>query len=130
MSESVSFWTRLATLQVGFMTWRRGVLVGTDQAGNRYFRDRKRRPGKPERRWVLFNGEPEATKIPPEWYGWIHHTYDEPLALDSVYHKPWQKAHQPNLSGTRAAYRPPGHPLAGGQRDRATGDYQAWTPPR
>ena len=34
----------------------------------------------------------------------------------------------PNLTGTKAAYRPPGHILKGGQRDKATGDYEAWTP--
>jgi len=29
---------------------------------------------------------------------------------------------------TAATYRPPGHTLRGGQRDPATGDYEAWTP--
>ena len=40
----------------------------------------------------------------------------------------WQKDHLPNLTGTRYAYRPPGHVLSGGQRDKATGDYEPWTP--
>ncbi|MEC8792576.1 MAG: NADH:ubiquinone oxidoreductase subunit NDUFA12, partial [Pseudomonadota bacterium] len=31
-------------------------------------------------------------------------------------------------TGTRYAYRPPGHASQGGQRAKATGDYQAWTP--
>lgn len=121
--------TKFATMQVEFMTWRRGELVGTDREGNRYYRDRKKVKGKRERRWVLFNGgEPEATRIPPEWFGWMHHMMDQPLPENSDYHKPWQKPHKPNQSGTLAAYRPPGHPLAGGQRAPATGDYQAWTP--
>jgi NADH:ubiquinone oxidoreductase subunit len=32
------------------------------------------------------------------------------------------------LTGTELAYRPPGHALAGNHRDKATGDYEAWTP--
>ena len=42
--------------------------------------------------------------------------------------RPWQKDHQPNLTGTELAYRPPGHTLKGGRRDPATGDYEPWSP--
>jgi NADH:ubiquinone oxidoreductase subunit len=38
------------------------------------------------------------------------------------------REHVPNLTGTDRAYRPPGHTLQGGRRDRATGDYEPWTP--
>ena len=34
-----------------------------------------------------------------------------------------------NMTGTNQAYRPPGHVLESGQRDKAYGDYKAWTPP-
>jgi NADH:ubiquinone oxidoreductase subunit len=34
-----------------------------------------------------------------------------------------------NMTGTPAAYRPPGSILASGKRPPATGDYQAWQPP-
>jgi NADH:ubiquinone oxidoreductase subunit len=40
----------------------------------------------------------------------------------------WEKPHIPNLTGTPAAYRPPGSTLASGRRPKATGDYQPWTP--
>jgi len=40
----------------------------------------------------------------------------------------WEKEHQPNLSGSPMAYVPPGHERRGGQRQRATGDYEAWRP--
>ena len=52
--------------------------------------------------------------------------FDAPLPEDKRH--PWQQEHQPNLTGTAAAYRPPGHELEGGRRARATGDYEAWTP--
>ncbi len=106
-------------------TWLRGELVGEDGFGNRYFRDRKTARGRRERRWVMFNGAPEATKVPPEWHAWLHHTTDAPL--EGARHA-WQKPHRPNLSGTKHAYFPPGHDRRGGKRDKATGDYESWRP--
>jgi NADH:ubiquinone oxidoreductase subunit len=40
----------------------------------------------------------------------------------------WQKPHEPNLTGTDLAYRPPGHVLKGGARAPASGDYEPWVP--
>ena len=40
----------------------------------------------------------------------------------------WQAPPQPNLTGTREAYRPAGALEAGGKRAAATGDYEAWSP--
>jgi NADH:ubiquinone oxidoreductase subunit len=127
MKQSISFNTFLSNIHIHWVTWRRGELVGTDEAGNRYYRDKKAAGGR-ERRWVLYNGEPEATKVPPEWHGWLHHTLKEPLKPGSTFHKPWQKPYVPNASGSLDAYRPPGHVFEGGQRSRATGDYEPWTP--
>ena len=42
--------------------------------------------------------------------------------------KRWETEHQVNLSGTPQAYVPPGHEHRGGQRAKATGDYEAWRP--
>jgi NADH:ubiquinone oxidoreductase subunit len=129
MSEKISLVTWMANIQIRLFTWRRGKYVATDRFGNRYFRDKKTRPGARERRWVLFNGEPEATKIPPEWHCWMHHTRSEPLPEGtSPFHKPWQQEHVPNPSGSVRAYLQPGHPLKGGQRPRTVGDYEPWIP--
>ncbi|MBT5667644.1 MAG: NADH:ubiquinone oxidoreductase subunit NDUFA12, partial [Rhodospirillaceae bacterium] len=43
-------------------------------------------------------------------------------------HREWQQEHLANQTGTAQAYRPPGHTLVSGQRAKATGDYDAWTP--
>ena len=64
--------------------------------------------------------------MPPEWHAWLHYTTDEPLT--DMPRRPWQKPHLPNLTGTPNAYRPPGHDYSGGNRQRTTGDYDAWTP--
>lgn len=109
-------------------TWLNGVMVGTDEFGNRYYRARKDTMNDRERRWVLFKGKAEASRVPPEWHAWLHHTTPQPLAEEAAESKPWQKEHLPNQTGTPAAYRPPGHAFKGGRRAAATGDYEPWTP--
>jgi NADH:ubiquinone oxidoreductase subunit len=107
------------------ITWRQGALVGTDGEGNRYYQTRAPRAGARRRRWVVYAGQPDASKVPPEWHAWLHHTVDAPLArLD----RPWIRPHQPNLTGTSLAYRPAGSQHRGGRRAAATGDYQPWSP--
>jgi NADH:ubiquinone oxidoreductase subunit len=116
-------------------TWWRGEPVGIDQLGNRYYREKGgRKPVRGggmlsrERRWVIYNGEVEASRVPPQWHAWLHHTVEAPPRPGEWPHYPWQKDHQPNLSGTPLAYRPPGSVLRGGQRAPASGDYEPWTP--
>lgn len=113
---------------VRIFTWLNGKLVGEDAFGNRYYVHKKGalRDGR-EMRWVLYKGLAEASKVPPEWHRWLHHLTDAvPGAGEHRFD--WQRPHLPNLTGTRYAYRPPGHVLAGGKRDKATGDYEPWTP--
>jgi NADH:ubiquinone oxidoreductase subunit len=116
-------------------TWWTGELVGTDRAGNRYYREknfrvREKGAGKfsRERRWVIYAGEVEASRVPPEWHGWLHHTIDQPPRAGDERRYSWQKEHVPNMTGTPLAYRPRGSVLRGGHRARATGDYEPWTP--
>lgn len=104
--------------------------VGQDVCGNKYYRAKPRPEYKHERRWVIYKGTPEASKVPPEWHGWLHHQTDTvPTTEGPSFRQKWQKPHSPNMTGTDKAYRPPGHILSGGQRDKATGDYEAWQPP-
>ncbi len=104
----------------------RGRHVGTDAFGNAYYEERRPRAGMRVRRWVAYAGAPEASAVPPEWHSWLHYTTDEPLVERA--RRPWEKPHEQNATGTPASYRPPGHDYQGGQRARATGDYEAWTP--
>ena len=77
----------------------------------------------------IYAGETEASRVPPEWHGWLHHTAQDPPTAEEMQHRyPWQKPHQPNLTGTPQAYRPRGSLLRGGVRAPATGDYEAWKP--
>lgn len=106
-------------------TWLHGEFVGEDTFGNRYYRERRALRGRKERRWVMYNGALEASKVPPEWHAWLHFSSDAPLEGKR---QAWQKPHRPNLTGTRFAYFPPGHDRRGGKRDKATGDYESWRP--
>src|SRR3954462_8346242 len=108
-------------------TYLRGKQVGSDTAGNRYFTERRPSTRRTRiRRWVIYPGTADASSVPAEWHAWLHYTTDAPL-VEMPRHN-WQKVHLANATGTAAAYRPPGHDYAGGQRAKADGDYESWAP--
>jgi NADH:ubiquinone oxidoreductase subunit len=124
-------WWSGQTFGTQLWTWRFGELVGEDEQGNRYYRTKGRKIDPTlgfERRWVVYNGYAEATRIPTSWHGWMHHTVDVAPTEEAYTPREWEKPHLPNLTGTPAAYRPSGSTLASGHRPKATGDYQPWTP--
>jgi len=114
-------WWKGQTLGTRILTWLRGKRVGTDSLGNTYYRDRR------DRRWVIYGGVAEASWVPAEWHGWLHHITDEVPSPESQV-RPWEQPHRPNQTGGPCAYRPPGSTLAAGHRPPATGDYEAWVP--
>jgi NADH:ubiquinone oxidoreductase subunit len=116
-------WWNSATVGTRFFTWRKGEFVGADAFGNRYFRERKG-----DRRWVIYNGEAEASRIPPGWHGWMHHRTDVPPTEDGYKPYEWEKPHLPSLTGTPAAYRPRGSILRAESRGEVTDEYEPWTP--
>lgn len=103
-----------------------GRFVGKDTFGNRYFH-KPQKSGR-DKRWVLYNGMPEPSKVPPEWHGWLHYTLDVPPSQQPAKSHVWQKSGQPNLSGTKGAYLPAGHVARGGTHAAAAADYEPWTP--
>ncbi|MEX1148356.1 MAG: NADH:ubiquinone oxidoreductase subunit NDUFA12 [Sphingomonadales bacterium] len=116
-------WWNDYTLGTRLFTWRKGERVGEDEQGNVYYRERGGR-----RRWVIYSGAIEASRVPPEWHLWLHYTTDTPPTEALLVRKVWEKDHQPNLTGTEGAYFPPGSLSSKGQRRTATGDYEPWTP--
>ena len=67
-----------ATIGTWLLTWLRGARVGSDEYGNRYYRlkgDKPQRLGggrfSRERRWVIYKGDAEGSKVPPEWHAWL-----------------------------------------------------------
>ncbi len=116
-------WWNGQTLGTRFHTWRRGTAVGSDELGNRYYIDRRN-----DRRWVIYAGVVEASVVPPGWHAWLHHTSDTAPAEEEYRPHPWERAPIANLTGTPAAYRPPGSILSADRRPRVTGDYEPWKP--
>jgi len=125
-----SFLGALSPVHINFVTLMTGARrIGVDATGNRYYQAKRRRGYNHDRRWVMYKGAPEASKVPPEWHGWLHHQTDAvPDNSTQSFRRPWQKPAMQNMTGTTGAYRPPGHILSGGHRAEATGDYEAWNP--
>ena len=84
-------------------TRRHGEKVGEDAEGNVFYRN-----ADDSRRWVIYDGENEASRVSPEWHGWLHRTWDEPPTEANLRRKDWEKPHQENLTGPMAAYAPAG----------------------
>ncbi len=124
--EPYSWIAKLSNIGTYFCTMLSGKYVGKDRFGNRYYSEKKHADALREKRWVIYNGRPEASLVPPEWHGWLHYTLDEPLPEESEFHRPWIKPHEPNLTFSDDGYRPPA--LKTGKREHATGDYQPWQP--
>ena len=114
-------WWNSQTLGTQIFTARNGVKVGEDAAGNVFYETRDRK-----RRWVIFNGEMEASRVTPDWHGWLHHTFDQPPTLVPFKRKPWEKTHEANMTGTDTAYAPPGSIRKADPIARR--DYEAWQP--
>ena len=113
-------WWEGATLGTALFSWKNGSKVGEDDLGNRYFEGKGRR-------WVMYKGSNDVSRVPPEWYAWLTRQID--VLPDELPPAPkFLRTATPNLTGTADAYRPTGALEKGGRRQAASGDYQAWTP--
>jgi len=116
-----TWWDNGQTLGTQLFTWRKGVKVGDDDQGNVFYQSRD---GK--RRWVIFADDIEATRVSPQWHGWLHHTFAETPTDKPLPRKDWEKPHQINLTGTEMAYAPAGSIRQPQPASRS--DYEAWQP--
>ena len=110
---------------IGTLIGLRGTTrIGDDALGNVYYEGKPLPDGR-KRRFVIYVGANDASRVPPEWHGWLHHSADvvPDKTLPPV--RRWEKEAMPNMTGTAGAYLPPG---VGGQRAAATGDYEPWAP--
>ena len=116
----------LSQIHIRFVTALRGHFVGQDAFGNCYYQNKHNA----KKRWVIYAHRADASEVMPEWHGWLHHQTDVVPTSDANarYRRPWQQPYVPNMTGTNAAYVPPGHPATATPRAAATGDYEAWRP--
>lgn len=121
-------WWNGATIGTLLFSSLNGEKVGTDAQGNTYYRSRKKQADGRERRWVIYEGANDASRVPPEWHGWLHGAFDGLPESNLPPAKIWEADYTPNQTGGAVAYRPQGALERGGRRARATGDYESWTP--
>lgn len=128
MLKRIFTWWNGATLGALFDIGRRAILVGEDEQGNKFYEEKRPSIEGRKRRYVIYNGLAEASRVSPDWHGWMHHTLEDPPTVAPLPRKAWELPHLPNQTGTVRAYRPKGSLARGGVRAKATSDYEAWTP--
>lgn len=97
-------------------TWG-AIKVGDDEFANQYYiRNNKR--------FVVYKGLCEPSKVPMHWHRWLHYSCDEIPNSESFANKySWQKTHLPNLTGTKSA-----HSLYKTNTKKTNSSYESWQP--
>ncbi|MDB2382126.1 NADH-ubiquinone oxidoreductase subunit NDUFA12 family protein [Candidatus Pelagibacter bacterium] len=101
--KKIFIWWNQETLGTKLKTIFYGKLAGKDSSGNKYYES------KSGKRWVIYNDEIDASKIPTEWYSWMHFTNNRIENNHELNKYDWQKPHQSNQTGTENAYHPNKH---------------------
>jgi NADH:ubiquinone oxidoreductase subunit len=79
------------------------------------------------KRWVIYNGYADSSKVPASWHSWLHHVTDS-IPNRETQKKSWHKNHLPNLTGTDLAYKPPGSLLNTSNTPSENKYYTSWDP--
>ena len=98
--KQIFIWWNQQTLATRIQTIFFGKFVGVDNFGNKYYES------KTGRRWVIYKGEIDASKIPNEWYSWIHFITNKIENFHDFKKYDWQKPHKSNQTGTDNSYHP------------------------
>lgn len=123
ISRTFTWWDG-ATWGTWLHTRLRGEEVGRDERGNVYYRHSK----DSARRWVIYPGDNDGSRVPPDWALWLRGTIEEVPSKALPVKRPFERPPAPNATGTMAAFRPDGALGSKSVRPASTGDYQPWTP--
>ena len=121
MLKEMFTWWNNQTVGVRLWTYFSGKLVAKDEFDNRYYTNKNQ-----SRRWVVYNGEVEASKVTPEWNNWLRFTSDDIPSEESARFE-WQLGHTPNQTGTINAYSPKSSSFNRKKTERDL-DYDKWKP--
>tara|TARA_B100000700_G_C15017345_1_gene843984 strand:+ start:1826 stop:2203 length:378 start_codon:yes stop_codon:yes gene_type:complete len=97
--KQIFIWWHRQTFGTFLKTLFFGKLVGKDEYGNKYYKNKK------DERWVVYAKDTEASRITNDWYLWMHHTINETPNKETKKHS-WEKKHSENLTGTTDSYKP------------------------
>ncbi len=100
--KSIFTWWDGATIGTSLWSRRNGAKVGEDALGNVYFETKAGKSG-PRRRWVIYNGSNDASRVPAEWHGWLHGSYDGVPESNLPPPRIWEAEYSPNATGTATA---------------------------
>ena len=98
--KQIFVWWKQQTLGTRIQTIFFGKFVGNDSFGNKYYQNNS---GK---RWIIYKDEVDASKIPNEWFSWMHFMTNKIENIHDLKKYDWQKPHQYNQTGTDNAYHP------------------------
>ena len=98
--KKIFIWWNQETIGTKIQTLLYGKLKGEDSFGNKYYQS------KAGKRWVIYKGEVEASKIPNEWFSWMHFTNNKIENSHEFKKYNWQKPHQSNQTGTKNSHHP------------------------
>ena len=115
-------WWNGQTLGTRFYTWRKGELVGSDEGGNRYYRERGG-----DRRWVIYNGAVEAVAHPARLARLDAPPHRRAAGRLSAARVAEAASGEPHRHGRRPIGRP-GSILGPEPRTPGAPDYEAWRP--
>jgi len=102
--------------------------IGDDEFGNSYYEEKRQSLNDKKKRYVIYNGIIESSKVPSEWHHWLHYTSEAPPINNITIKKySWQKIHLPNLTGTNHFYSPSNNSKKS-EGKKINKSYQSWNP--
>ena len=128
MFKRLFTWWNGSTIGALFDIKRRSEFIGEDDYGNKYYQDRQPSIEGRHRRYVVYQGLAEPSKVPADWHGWLHHTFRDPPTVTALKRRDWETDHKPNMTGTLFADLPKGSLKAKGADKTLAPDYEAWSP--
>ena len=88
-----------------------GNKVGEDEYGNQFFELKRVDYLGRRKRYCLYKGSPEASKISPEWHPFMHYQIDAKDVKTTFRQYKWQKPYVPDTTLSQNKYLPKEHPL-------------------
>ena len=118
--KEIFTWWHNQTIGTRIYSFLNGYQVGKDKFGNLYMHNKN-----DTKRWVLYTGEVDSTKVPPEWNGWLRFTSNEIPTTKKKYK--WEKEHLKNQTGTKNSYYPSASVFRN-PRSKKRAEYEQWSP--
>ena len=118
--KEIFTWWHNQTIGTRIWSFFNGYKIGDDMFGNIYMRNKD-----DSKRWVLYEGDVDSSKVPPEWNGWLRYTSNKIPSLQKKYS--WEKKHVKNQTGTKNSYYPSASVL-NNPKGKKKSEYEQWSP--